>query len=128
MNTVWVFFLITSSQYNLPKGLLPALCYIESAHNIKAIHHDDGNGDSLGICQIKLETARTVGFKGTAKQLMDPKTNIHYAGKYLAKQLVRYDGSIKKAVIAYNQGSVKILTSTSYQRKVYDKWRAYYEN
>jgi soluble lytic murein transglycosylase-like protein len=128
MNTIWVFFLITSSQYNLPKGLLPALCYVESNHKVNAVHHDDGNGDSLGICQIKLATAQSLGFKGTEEELMNPKTNIHYAGKYLAKQLVRYDGSVRKAVIAYNQGRVKTLTTTKYQVKVFNKWRQYYEN
>lgn len=121
MNIALYFALITA-QYNLPPNLLSSLCYVESHHKVSAIHHDDGGADSLGICQIKLKTAKNMGFKGTAKQLMDPKMNIKYAGKYLRHQINRYH-SIPIAVIAYNRGSAKGLTVSKYQIKVYKQWR-----
>jgi soluble lytic murein transglycosylase-like protein len=123
MSTLTVLFLVTSAQFNLPKGLLDSLCFVESKYDTSAIHHDDGNGNSLGICQIKYNTARSMGFKGSIKELMNPSTNILYAGKYLKHQIIRYNGSIKKAVIAYNRGSAKDLTSTKYQAKVYKQWK-----
>lgn len=116
--------MLTSAQFNLPPNLLSSLCYIESKHDITAVHHDDGTTDSLGVCQIKLQTAKELGFKSTAKDLMDPKTNIYYAGKYLNHQLHRYNDT-RRAVIAYNMGSAKALTSSKYQRKVYTYWREY---
>ncbi len=116
-------FLSTTIQLHLPPNLLKALCYVETKHTITAIHIRDGNSDSLGICQIKLETAKSLGYKGTATQLMEPKTNIYYAGLYLKHQLERYKGNTTKAVIAYNQGHAGALTSSKYQIKVYKQWR-----
>jgi soluble lytic murein transglycosylase-like protein len=112
---------------DLPDNLLSALCYVESAHKPNAVHKDDGGGNSLGICQIKLDTAKTMGFKGTEKDLMVPKTNIKYAGKYLKKQLLRYKHDVRKAVAAYNAGSYrenkkKQCINSSYVRKVFYAW------
>ena len=36
------------------------------------------------MMQIKLETARGLGYTGTAEGLLDPETNLAYAVKYLA--------------------------------------------
>lgn len=112
-----------SQQNNLPSGLLQSVCEIESGLNIKAIHHHDGKGDSLGICQIKLATAQMLGFKGTAKELMKPETNIAYAGLYLSRQLKRYNGDVDKALVAYNQGSTNGLTSSKYSIRVLKQYQ-----
>lgn len=127
MNTLAIntLFMIVSAQFNLPAGLLNSLCFVESNHNITAVHHDDGRGDSLGICQIKIDSARQLGFKGTEKELMKPENNIYYAGAYLQHQRTRYNGSITKAVIAYNIGSAKNLTNSKYQTKVFKQWRGF---
>jgi soluble lytic murein transglycosylase-like protein len=120
---IGLWFLLTSSTYNLPPDLLSAICYTESKYNTHAVHLDDGGEPSLGICQIHYSTAKWLGFKGTPTQLMDPKTNIEYAGRYLAKQLERYDENAQKAVIAYNYGHApKNLTYTRYQIKVFTRW------
>lgn len=117
-----LLFATTSAQFKLPENLLSSLCWVESKHKVDAIHKDDGTTNSVGICQIKLKTAKWMGFKGTEKQLMDPKTNIYYAAKYLAYQHSRYK-SINKAIIAYNIGNAKNLTSTKYSTKVNTQWR-----
>src|ERR1700692_3723359 len=100
MNIAFLFILY-SAQFNLPDGLLSSLCYVESGHNIEAVHLADGNGNSIGACQIKLKTARFMGFRGTEKQLMRPDVNIYYAAWYLRYQINRYR-SVRKGVIAYN--------------------------
>jgi soluble lytic murein transglycosylase-like protein len=123
MNILTALFITTSTQFGLPPNLLSSLCYVESTHKVNAVHHDDGGSDSLGICQIKFETSRWLGFKGTAKQLMNPKINIYYAGKYLARNIKRYNGQIEKAVIAYNKGSAGSLVHTKYSQKVFTNWR-----
>lgn len=110
-----------SIQYQLPNGLLSSLCYVESNHK-NVISYNDGKTNSYGICQIKYETAKHLGFKGTELDLMKPENNIKYAGKYLKHQLTRYNGDVKKAVIAYNRGNAKDLTSTKYQIKVFNRW------
>lgn len=117
-----ILFAQASSEYKLPDNLLSSLCYIESNHKINAYHKDDGISNSVGICQIKLSTAKTLGFEGTEKQLMEPKNNIFYAAAYLNKQRSRYKGSVSKAVISYNIGNAKGLTSSKYQIKVFKRW------
>ena len=122
MVTLSALFLSANVTFNLPPGLLESLCYVESKHQVNAIHKADGDTDSYGICQIKLETARWLGFHGTAKQLMVPKTNIYYAAKYLSVQRKRYKGSLQKAVVAYNMGHAR-TTESAYSRKVFEQWR-----
>ena len=39
---------------------------------------------NYGLMQIRLGTARGVGYSGEAKGLLDPDTNLTYAVKYLA--------------------------------------------
>ncbi len=122
MDVLLALFTTISIQNGLPEGLLESLCWVESKHDVLAIHHDDGDADSLGICQIKLSTAKELGFKGTAKQLMNPKMNIKYSAKYLKWQIQRY-GSTARGVIAYNRGNSRGLTTSRYQRKVFKKWK-----
>lgn len=123
MTSIAALFLATSAQFHLPSGLLSSLCFIETNHEISLINNNDGGSDSYGICQIKLETAQWMGFKGTKEQLMEPRINIYYAGKYLARNIKRYDGHVEKAVIAYNQGHAGKALRTNYSTKVFNQWR-----
>ena len=109
-------------QFNLPAGLIDSVCYVETKHDTTVINHNDGATDSLGICQVKLETAQWLGFTGTYEQLMEPKVNIYYAAKYLARNVKRY-GSYEKAVIAYNKGHAGAEVTTAYSQKVFNQWR-----
>lgn len=111
-------FNANTKEFNLPVGVLAATCFIESSYRVNAIHKDDGNGDSLGVCQVKLATAKWMGFKGTEKQLMKPEINVYYAAKYLKYQLKRYDNNIPRALTAYNRGNAKGLTRSAYSDKI----------
>ncbi len=120
-------FIGVTQTFSLPPGLLSAVCWTESSHRTQVVHKDDGNGTSLGVCQIKLSTARTLGFKGTEKELMAAKTNVYWAGRYLSKQLDRYHGDIVKAVAAYNAGSYREAgngqaKNQKYLGKVFQAW------
>lgn len=119
--TIILTFALVSHNVSLPTGLLSAVCYVESKHKVDAMHLDDGNSNSVGICQIKLSTARWLGFKGTEADLKNPKTNIHYAAKYLKYQLKRYGNDINKAISAYNAGSFK-KSNHKYVNKVITAW------
>lgn len=118
---------LATQAYSIPQGLLSAVCYVESAHNPKAMHYHDGKGNSVGHCQIKLATAQVLGFRGTEAQLRDPHINTMYAGAYLAKQIARYHGDIRKALSAYNGGTYKETSdgktfNRQYVRKVFAAW------
>ena len=116
-------FEIISKKYSLPKGLLSAMCYQESRHNVHQKPVMDGGSYSYGICQVKLMTARSVGFTGTRRELSTAINNIEVAAKYLKTHLNVYNKDIKKAVIAYNAGhySDKMKNSKHY-KKVFKHW------
>ena len=113
-----VVFSTVSFEQNLPPGMLQAVCFIESGYHIKYVHFNDGGSSSYGVCQVKYETAKWLGFKGTVDELMEPRINAYYAAKYLKHNLRRYHGDIRKAIIAYNQGSANHLTRSEYSDKV----------
>ena len=121
-----LLFIAATHTFVLPPGLLSALCYVESNHQIHVLHKDDGNSNSLGVCQIKLPTAQMLGFKGSEADLMKPQVNIRYAAKYLARQLDRYDSDPRKAVAAYNTGTYKEVNGSPinqvYVGKVFTAW------
>ena len=123
MNTIAlaIIFLNASQTFTLPPALLDSLCFVESGHNQAAVHLDDGGSNSVGVCQVKLRTARWLGFKGTEQQLLKPKTNVYYAAKYLAYQLHRYK-NVEKAIVAYNKGNATNLLSSKYSVKVINQW------
>lgn len=87
------------------------------------IHYNDGNSHSYGVCQIKLIAAQEMGFRGTSAELMQPKNNVRFAAAYLHYQISRYHGNVARAVVAYNKGNSRGLTSSSYQVKVFKEWK-----
>lgn len=124
-----LWFTAVSQTFSLPPGMLSALCYVESAHKPNAIHLDDGGSSSRGICQVKIATARSLGFKGSVKLLMEPKTNMYYAAKLLRYQLDRYEGNTEKAIAAYNAGKHRVNSqgqtmNRHYVGKVMRAWEA----
>jgi soluble lytic murein transglycosylase-like protein len=85
--------------------LLLAICQHESGgfkHNYNA--HDRGSA-SIGSCQIKKTTAEMVGFRGTAQDLMGPRTNAKYAARYLKYQQNRYGDNWTMIAASYNSGT-----------------------
>lgn len=113
-----IIFASVTQQFNLPPNMLSAVCFTESSFNISAIHYNDGSTDSYGICQIKLETAQWLGFQGSIEELMRPRTNIYYAGKYLSYNLHRYHGNMHRALTAYNRGNARGLLYSEYSTRV----------
>lgn len=77
---------------------------------------NDGGSPSYGLCQVKLATARHMGFKGKPSDLLKPDINADLAAKYLRYQLNRY-GSMEKALSAYNAGRY-IKANAGYVAKV----------
>lgn len=85
-------------------ALLLAICTQESNLTNAYVLHDGGS-PSIGVCQLKYETAKMVGFRGRANDLMNPKTNATFAARYLAFQQERYGDDWHKIAAAYNAGS-----------------------
>lgn len=83
--------------------VLLAICMNESGLNNVTVQHDGGS-PSIGICQVKYETAKMLGYEGKASGLTKPEENAKWAAEYLRFQNERYDGDMCKAVAAYNAG------------------------
>ncbi len=83
----------------VPPELVHRVIVRESKYNPRAI--SKGN---YGMMQIKLATARGLGYTGTAEGLLDPDTNLTYAVKYLAGAYRAAGGDHNRAVSYYAGG------------------------
>jgi soluble lytic murein transglycosylase-like protein len=65
---------------NVPEALVHRVIVRESRYRPDIV----GRGGTIGLMQIKLATARGLGYTGDAAGLRDPDTNLAYGTKYLA--------------------------------------------
>lgn len=89
---------------NVSTGLLLAVCMQETGLKNVTVQNDGGS-PSIGICQVKMGTAKMMKFGGSEKDLSDNFMNAYIAAKYLKYQKQRYGNNWCKAVAAYNAGS-----------------------
>jgi soluble lytic murein transglycosylase-like protein len=83
----------------IPASLVHRVIMRESRYNPRAV--SKGN---YGIMQIRLGTARAMGYTGSAAGLLDPEVNMTYAVKYLAGAYKVSGGSESGAVANYARG------------------------
>lgn len=86
--------------YGVPVNLAHAVVRVESNFNPKA----RGSAGEIGLMQIKPATARMMGYKGSAKDLYDPETNIMFGMKYLAAAHDLGGGETCGTILKYNAG------------------------
>jgi hypothetical protein len=67
-----------------------------------------GRGGTIGLMQIKLATARSLGYSGDADGLRDPNTNLTYAVRYLAGAYRAANGDHDRAVHYYAAGYYEV--------------------
>ena len=84
----------------VPGALALAIARIESNFTCNA----KGAEHAMGVMQIKPATARSMGFKGNSKQLLDCQTGAHYAVAYLKQALDAAEGDQCLAVAYYRAG------------------------
>jgi len=85
--------------HELPPSLLHRLAIRESTHNPAA-----RNEPYYGLFQILPQTARTMGFRGQPTDLLNPETNLKYAGRYLRGAWLLSDGDEATAIGWYARG------------------------
>ena len=83
----------------VPVSLVHRVIMRESRYNPRAV--SKGN---YGMMQIRLGTARAMGYTGSASGLLDPEVNMTYAVKYLAGAYQASGGSEGGAVTNYARG------------------------
>jgi soluble lytic murein transglycosylase-like protein len=84
----------------VPEALVHRVIVRESRYQ----PHLMGRGGTIGLMQIKLATARSLGYSGDAAGLRDPNTNLTYAVKYLAGAYRAANGDHNRAVAYYASG------------------------
>jgi soluble lytic murein transglycosylase-like protein len=84
----------------IPAELVHRVIVRESRYRAGAM----GRGGASGLMQIKLSTARGMGYTGTAAGLLDPETNLTYGVRYLAGAYRVAGGNHNRAVGYYASG------------------------
>lgn len=84
----------------VPESLAHAVISVESNYRANA----RGSAGEVGLMQIKPATARMMGYRGTAKGLYNPETNIKYGMLYLAKAHQLGGGTTCGTILKYNAG------------------------
>jgi soluble lytic murein transglycosylase-like protein len=88
-----------ASANGVPSSLVHRVIMRESGYNPRAV--SSGN---YGLMQIRLGTARAMGYSGSAAGLLDPETNMTYAVRYLAGAYRAAGGDESRAVALYARG------------------------
>jgi len=85
--------------HGIPESLLHRVIQRESDYNPAA-----RNGPYYGLMQILPETARQMGHRGPAPELLDAETNLMFAGRYLRGAWIVANGDEAEAVRWYASG------------------------
>jgi soluble lytic murein transglycosylase-like protein len=99
-----------SSQYNVPENLIISVIAAESEFNPLC----KGTLDDTGLMQIRYKYApywaKLMGINPpqSREELYDIDTNIQMGSYILQRLLKRYDGSLEKALVAYNAGETYV--------------------
>ncbi len=92
---------------NVPVELVRRVIMRESRGNPRIV----SNGN-YGLMQIKLATARSMGYRGNAAGLLDANTNMTYAVKYLAGAYRAARGNADRAMHYYASGYYYVAKRT----------------
>jgi soluble lytic murein transglycosylase-like protein len=90
---------LSSGGAGVPQSLIDRVIRRESGGNPRAVSR--GN---YGLMQIRLSTARAMGYTGSAAGLLDPRTNTTYAVRYLAGAYRAAGGNEARAIALYSRG------------------------
>jgi len=88
-----------ADHYAVPRDLVHAQIVRESTHRPWA-----RTGPYWGLMQILPQTARTMGHRGPAEELLDPDINLQYAVKYLRGAWIVSGGDKAQAMKWYARG------------------------
>jgi len=88
-----------AQRFDVPARLVRRVAWRESKFNPSVRH-----GPYWGLMQIRVDTARALGFRGTPRDLLDANTNMTYAVAYLANAYRVAGRDEKRAVALYAKG------------------------
>ena len=97
---------------NVPEALVHRVIVRESKYHPDLV----GRGGTIGLMQIKLATARGLGYTGDADGLRDPETNLTYGVKYLAGAYRAAEGDHDRAMHYYASGYYEVAKHQRLER------------
>ncbi|MBR1122983.1 transglycosylase SLT domain-containing protein [Bradyrhizobium lablabi] len=97
----------------VPEALVHRVIVRESKYRPDLI----GSGGTIGLMQIKLATARGVGYTGDAYGLRDPDTNLAFGVKYLAGAYRAAGGDHDRAMRYYASGYYHVAKQQRLERR-----------
>ena len=114
-----------ASANGVPASLVERVIRRESGGNPRAV-----SAGNYGLMQIRLGTARAMGYGGSAQGLLDAATNMTYAVRYLAGAYRAAGGNEDRAVAlyarGYNAAPVQASWNAPTTRTMYDVYQAPY--
>jgi len=96
-----------AERYRIDPALIAAIISKESSGDYTAL----GTIGEVGLMQIRLSTARFLGYGGDSTGLYNPSTNVRYGTMYLRWQADKYSGRadvMQFAIAGYNAGTPEI--------------------
>jgi soluble lytic murein transglycosylase-like protein len=103
-----------ASANGVPVSLVRRVIMRESRYNPRAVSRAN-----YGIMQIRLGTARAMGYGGSAAGLLDAATNMTYAVRYLAGAYRASGGSESRAVALYARGYYRVAKAQGFTPYAY---------
>lgn len=103
--TYWQIISAAAKAAKVSAVLLYAICSHESNGFMYDYTMYDNGSPSFSVCQVKLETAKMLGFKGNPMELRNPHVGIKYAALYLKYQQDRYGEDWVRLAASFNAGS-----------------------
>src|SRR6266436_4970077 len=97
---------------NVPEVLVHRVILRESRYQPNLV----GRCGCIGLMQIKLATARGLGYTGDAQGLRDPNTNLTYGVKYLAGAYRAASGDHSRTMHYYAGGYYEVTKRQRLQR------------
>jgi soluble lytic murein transglycosylase-like protein len=85
--------------HGVPEALIHRVVMRESRYRPDAMHRI-----YFGLMQITYATARSMGYQGAPKGLLDAKTNLTYGVPYLANAYIVAENDPDRAVALYSKG------------------------
>jgi soluble lytic murein transglycosylase-like protein len=98
----------------VPVALAQGVTHVETRHRCHLV----GAAGERGPLQIKVQTARSLGYRGPARGLSDCRTGAAWAMLYLRLALDSAGGNWMVAATRYNAGLATRRTRSAYARRV----------
>jgi soluble lytic murein transglycosylase-like protein len=88
-----------AGNHGVPEAFVHRMVMRESRYRPRLVHNH-----CFGLMQIKYATARDMGYRGDARGLLDPQTNLTYAVPYLANAYRLADRNEDRAAALFRSG------------------------